>query len=79
MPTATVTSKGRITVPKEVREALQVGAGDRLSFLIREDGVVELRAETVDLNDLVGILHVQGKRLTLEQMNDAIRRAAAKR
>ena len=79
MPTATVTSKGQITVPKEVREALRLGAGDRLSFLIREDGVVELRPQTVDLNDLVGILRVQGKRMTVEQMNDAIRRAAAKR
>lgn len=35
MPTSTITSKGQTTVPKEVREALDVGPGDRLSWEIR--------------------------------------------
>jgi len=73
MTTSTVTSKGQITIPKKIREALRLDAGDRVSFLIRPDGVVELRAETVDILELVGILHVKGKRLSVEQMNEVIR------
>ncbi|HED04195.1 MAG TPA: AbrB/MazE/SpoVT family DNA-binding domain-containing protein [Candidatus Fraserbacteria bacterium] len=33
MPTAKVTSKGQITVPKEVREQLGISAGDELEFI----------------------------------------------
>jgi AbrB family looped-hinge helix DNA binding protein len=43
MPESTVTTKGQITIPKEVRDRLRIGAGDRVSFLVRDDGVVELR------------------------------------
>lgn len=78
MPNATITSKGQVTIPKDVRDALHLRAGDRVSFVVRDDAVVEMRADTVDLKDLVGILKVRGKRLTVEQMNEVIRRAAAK-
>lgn len=43
MPVATVTSKGQITLPKEVREHLHIGEGDRLEFLIDESGEVRVR------------------------------------
>jgi AbrB family looped-hinge helix DNA binding protein len=35
MPTSTITSKGQTTVPKEVREALDLGPGDKLSWEVR--------------------------------------------
>jgi len=34
MPTSTITSKGQTTVPKEVREALDVGPGDKLTWQV---------------------------------------------
>ena len=71
-----ITTKGQVTIPKRVRDTLRIGAGDKVAFVVREDGVVELRPATVDLKDLVGILSVKGKRLTVEQMNDAISRGA---
>jgi AbrB family looped-hinge helix DNA binding protein len=37
MPSSTVSSKGQITVPKEIREALRVGSGDRVLFIVRAD------------------------------------------
>ena len=40
MGTATITSKGQITIPKKVREALGLKAGDRVLFLPEEDGRV---------------------------------------
>ena len=35
MPTSTITSKGQTTVPKEVRDVLDVGPGDRLTWEVR--------------------------------------------
>ncbi len=40
MPTSTLTSKGRTTVPKEVREALGLQEGDKLTWEIRGGRVV---------------------------------------
>jgi AbrB family looped-hinge helix DNA binding protein len=34
MPSSTITSKGQTTVPKEVRDALNVGPGDKLTWEI---------------------------------------------
>lgn len=42
MPIATVTSKGQVTIPKQVREHLQVKSGDKLEFRVGEDGTVSL-------------------------------------
>jgi antitoxin PrlF len=78
MPEATVTSKGQITIPKEVRDALDLGEGQRVSFLLRDDGVVEMRPATVDLRELVGMLKPKRKGVTVEAMNAAIRKAASR-
>ena len=78
MPSATLTSKGQITVPKEIRESLDLSAGDRVSFRLREDGVVELVPETVDLMTLCGIFKPKVRGVTVEDMNEAIRKAASR-
>ncbi len=41
---ATVTSKGQITVPNDLRKALDISAGDRLRFVRAADGSVRLEA-----------------------------------
>lgn len=79
MPSATLTSKGQITVPKVVREALGVAPGDRLAFHVHEDGRVTVEAETVDLRALRGIVKPEVRGISVEQMNEAIRQAAARR
>jgi AbrB family looped-hinge helix DNA binding protein len=79
MPTATVTSKGQITIPKEIRETVGLQAGHRVSFEIREDGVVEMHPETVDLMSLCGIIKPAVRGVTLEAMDDAIRRAVTRK
>ena len=76
MSESAVTTKGQVTIPKAVRDRLRISAGDRVSFVVREDGVVELRPSTVDLKELVGTLAVQGKRLSVDEMDEAIRRGA---
>jgi AbrB family looped-hinge helix DNA binding protein len=79
MPKATVTSKGQITIPNEVRKALALAAGHRVSFLVREDGVVEMRPETVDLMSLFGAIKPRVKGVSVTDMDDAIRRSAARK
>jgi len=77
MPASRMTSKGQITVPKAVRETLSLYPGDRLSFRIHEDGTVTVEAETVDLATLRGALGSGGRHVTIEQMNEAVRRSAS--
>jgi hypothetical protein len=50
---------------------------DRVQFFIREDGVVELRPQTIDLKDLYGVLESKRSAVTVEAMNEAIGKAAA--
>jgi AbrB family looped-hinge helix DNA binding protein len=79
MPTATVTSKGQITIPKEVRETVGLQAGHRVSFEVREDGVVEMHPETVDLMSLCGIIKPAVRGVTIEEMDEAIRKAVTRK
>jgi AbrB family looped-hinge helix DNA binding protein len=77
MPSATITGKGQVTIPKEVRDALGLETGHRVAFLLREDGVVEMVPENVDLMSLCGILKPAVRGVTVEDMARAIREGAA--
>ena len=79
MPRSTVTSKGQITLPKVVREALGVRPGDRVAFLIRDDGTVTVEAETVDLQAMRGVLKPATRGVTIDDMNAAIRKGGSRR
>jgi len=79
MPTATVTSKGQVTLPQRVREALRIRPGDRIDFVLDEDGEVRLRAGEVDVSALRGLLRRPRHRpVSLEAMEDAIARRGEK-
>jgi AbrB family looped-hinge helix DNA binding protein len=43
---STVTSKGQVTIPAEIRKKLQLDKGDKLSFVITDEGSIELRVPT---------------------------------
>lgn len=74
---ATLTTKGQITIPKEIRDALRLESGDQVAFRLREDGVVELVSENIDFLTLCGILKPRVRGITLEQMEETIRREGA--
>ena len=79
MPRSTLTSKGQITLPKEIRDHLRLENGDRVNFEIR-DGAVIVEPETVDIRSLRGIVKRRGrKKVSIEAMNAAIRRGASGR
>jgi antitoxin PrlF len=80
MPSATLTSKGQITLPKAIRDLLRLSAGDRVDFIVRDDATVVLRPATGDVRELKGLLHRKGmKPLSIEAMNAIVRRRAAGR
>ncbi len=79
MPTSTMTTKGQITIPKAVRKALGLRPGHRVVFRLLEDGTVLLEPETVDLQTLRGYLKAPRRGVTIEEMNRAVRTAAARR
>jgi AbrB family looped-hinge helix DNA binding protein len=76
MPSAAITSKSQITLPKEVREKLGVKPGDRVAFREDAEGRIVVEAETVDLLSLYGILKPRKRGLSVEAMNEVIRRRA---
>jgi AbrB family looped-hinge helix DNA binding protein len=81
MPTATVTSKGQITIPVKVREALGLKPGVRVDFYEVEPGEFVLRAKTGSIKDMQGCLaHLippGTPPVTIEEMNEAVLEHAA--
>jgi len=75
MPTATVTSKGQITIPKPIRERLRLKAGDQIDFVTDEAGRVVLEPGSSELTDLRGMLRREGRPpVSLAGMDAAIAR-----
>ena len=72
MTTATITSKGQITIPKDVRTSLGVGTGDRVEFVEIQQGIFQIVAATQDVKSLKGIVPKPKKPVTLEDMNRAV-------
>jgi len=78
MSVATVTSKGQITVPKAVRDAIGLIAGDQVDFRVREDGVVEMVPATTELSSLFGAIKPAVRGVSVQDMNAAIRGRAGR-
>jgi antitoxin PrlF len=76
---AKVTSKGQITVPKAVRERLDVGPGDYLVFREEANGTIVVEAATSDVMSLAGSVSSKVRGVTVEAMQDAVQQAAAAR
>jgi antitoxin PrlF len=79
MTRATLTSKGQITIPKEVRERLGVEAGDHLEFVEQERGVYKVIAATRDVRHLKGMVPRPAQPVSVEDMKAAVRRARSRK
>ena len=67
--TATLTSKGQTTIPKEIRDRLGMKAGDRMTFTLMADGTMLVRIKRKSVADLAGMLHRKGRKVVpVEQM-----------
>ena len=74
MAESTVTSKGQTTLPKTVRTALGVGPGDRIRYVVVDDGVKILPLRPVAR--LFGAFGHDGPPASLEDMERAIAEGA---
>jgi len=77
MATATVTSKGQITIPAAVRHLLGLSAGDKVDFVEGGKGQFVLVAATLSVSSLKGIIHKPKTAVSIDKMNDAVRRRGA--
>ncbi len=82
MPTATITSKGQITIPIEVRNKLGLKAGDQINFFVDEDDKCIFEPKTGSIMDMKGILKHRGEPLlghaaTIKEMDEALLEAVS--
>jgi AbrB family looped-hinge helix DNA binding protein len=77
MPSATVTSKGQVTIPIDVRTKLGLRPGSRLVFVPIDDGGYEIHVQAASIQDLKGALPPPSQLVTLEDMGEAIAAGAA--
>ena len=70
--TTTLTSKGQVTIPKNLRDRLGLKPFDRIEFAVVADDTLQLRKASPSLEEIVGIFPALGlsdaelKRLTRE-------------
>lgn len=77
---ATLTSKGQVTLPKEIRDALKLSSGAKLDFSLQPDGSVNVRPMKNSIASLFGILkRPGGKAFSIEAQKESVGRALAEK
>jgi AbrB family looped-hinge helix DNA binding protein len=70
---ATVTDKGQVTVPKNIRDRLHIATGSKLDFEVEADGTLRVRVLVRGSDNLFGLVHYPGiKHLSIEAMDEGI-------
>ena len=73
MVTATLTTKGQITIPKAVRDSLHLHSGDRIAFVVHGDAEATMKPVTKSVDEVFGRLHRPSQpRRTVEEMHAAV-------
>lgn len=72
MAVATITAKGQTTIPKSVRDRLHLEPGDRVEFIVRDDGTALMVPATLSLDELKATIPSPPQRLSLEEIEAAI-------
>lgn len=78
MATATLTSKGQVTIPAQVRASMGLDTGDRIEFVELNDGTFAIMAASHSVRDLKGLIRKPAKAVSVEDMNLAIAAQGAK-
>ena len=78
MTTATLSTKGQVTIPTDVRQRLGLESGDRVEF-VEFDGGFAIKPGIDDVKSLKGLLRKPSKPVTIEDMNATIRARGAGR
>ena len=75
----TITSKGQITLPKKIRDMLDLRPGHRIEFIADSKGNITMIPIKRSIKDLKGMVPKSAKTVSLEQMKEAVESEAAKR
>lgn len=75
---ATITSKGQVTVPKAIRDRLHLKPGDKVDFVLDDDGELRVAPVKSSVKALKGMLAKPATPVTLEQMDEVIARASGR-
>ena len=78
MSTATLTSKGQVTIPAAVRSGLGADTGDRIEFLEVAPGRYEVIAATLPVTALKGLVPKPARPVSVDAMNAAVRQRSAR-
>jgi AbrB family looped-hinge helix DNA binding protein len=73
MSAATITSKGQITIPKDIRALLDLHCGDRINFIVDDSGEVRFVPLVQDVGTLKGIVARPDKAVSIEDMKATVR------
>ena len=77
MVTATMSSKGQVTIPVAVRRKLRLHAGSKVDFIENKAGELVLKPRTGDIRALYGIVKYDGPPITIDEMDEALLDAVA--
>lgn len=75
--TATVTAKGQVTLPVEVRRRLGLRAGSKLEFIVIDDERIEAIPVAEKISSLKGMVPKPKRPLSLTEMDKAIAKGAS--
>ena len=68
----TLSSKGQVTIPVDVRKRLRLNTGDRIDFVFFSKDRVEIVPKKGTVRALRGLVKYSGKAVTLAEMDAAI-------
>ena len=75
MTIATVTTKGQVTIPKKIREALCLYPGDKIEITVTKEREAIIRPISKKVDDIFCKLHkLGGKAISVEEMDSAIKK-----
>ena len=73
MTIARISSRGRVTIPLEVRQQLAIGAGSKINFLFTANGTCVMEPVGMSLRSLEGVFYqARRKPVSLDDMGNAI-------
>jgi AbrB family looped-hinge helix DNA binding protein len=72
---ATLTSKGQITIPIDVRRNLKLVTGSKLDFIADADGWYRIVPRSKSVMDVLGCISYSGSTISVEEMNKGISEA----
>ena len=76
MAQSIITSKGQVTIPKKVREELHLQRGDKVDFILKDDGCAILQPMAESVKDVFGMLAREGgKSFSIDEINAQLKKA----